>query len=187
MKIFTSARILIMSIMAELSTKHGFSNQETSWKTLVVEEKLVVFEIHERIMNLLKKEAAILRVKKSKLSFCEKTNGFWEVTVTADEAESYFFSRLLFMALARIQSGTVNARSINLAIIERHTVQASMKIIGDVMGFVPKANFSAGQYRISVPIAGMTIEFHHKDIDILCKQIGLQLRGFFPKNGRRQK
>jgi hypothetical protein len=181
-KIYTSAREMINAIMMELSLNHGFTTKEITWKTKDVQSHLVVLEIHERIKELLEKEMAI-QLMPSGISFELNRDSIWEATIQGDGAESYYFARLFFVALARLTSGIADVKSLNCSIIEHYATSAAIKANISKLGFDAKASYSKKDklYKINIPISGMTITFANSDIDLLCKGIGLQLRGCFKK------
>ena len=176
-KIYTLAREQISASMSELHTNLDFSLKETHWKPIEVENQLVVFEIHEKIGQLIQKEFSNFLSDQGRMSIYSQNGSLWKAEVQASGAESYFFARALFIALARIKSGTVNIKYLNCNLIEKYAVAAASRVIGNTSGIIIKAKDEKGLYTVIIPINGMRITFSHENVDMLCRGIGLQIRG----------
>lgn len=185
-KIYTNARNLILAIMAELSANHEFAVAETAWKATKVEEELVVFEIHERIKELLEKVFLATRAQHGEpgvMEFANKQGSIWEVTVMANGAESYFFARMLFAVLMITHGRLINMTELNCAVIERHAISAATRLINVTEGFMPKTTYShrKKKYSITITVDGIVLTASNENPDMLCVWIGKQLRGCFSK------
>ena len=174
-KIYTYARELINAVMNELLINQSFTAKEIGWKTTKVGLTMVVFEINQKIKELIEQE---LESQQECISFNLKNDSTWEAVVSCNGAESYFFARMLYIALARMTSGTVDIKSTNLSIIEQYATKAAIKARLSSFGFIAKANYRHGKYEITVPVNGIQITFADANPDILCKCIGSQLRDF---------
>ena len=165
--------------MAELYFKQDFSTKEITWKTKNVQMRFVAFEMHQRIKELLKNEISLHNNDLQEISYNIENDSIWEIAIKGNGAESYFCVRMLFMALARIKSGTANIESLNRKIIEDYTNRAAVKAGISELGFDSKARYENELYKITVPIFGSEITFADRNPDILCKIIGSHLRAFF--------
>jgi hypothetical protein len=170
---------MINAIMSELRINYHFTEKETLWSTIDVQSKLVIFKIHTRIKELIENEIPFHKNLNHKgMTFEENGNSLWHVTVMANGAESYYFARMLYSALARITSGIVDIENLNCEIIKHYTVRAVAKNkMSNPLGFIinPKLK-SDGMYEVQAPMSGIFMKFSQEDPDILCKGIGLQLR-----------
>ena len=177
-KIYTYARNLINAIMVDLCTNQGFTTKETTWKTNRVEEKLVIFEVHNRIKDLFEKELSYSEEKITVSYKCNEQHSTWEIIIEDAGAESYFFARMLFVALARIKSGIVDIKMRNCKLIEHYATAAAIRANISALGFNAEAKYENSIYTITFPVNGMVTTFSNENVDLLCRSIGLQLRDF---------
>lgn len=175
LKIYTYARKMITSIFLEMFTIHGFSTPDITWKVLQVEEEIVVFKISDKIKQLM--EAELPAIKGGFISF-KKNDGYWEATVSANGVESYFFARVLFAALARIKNGNLDLHAMNKSIIELYTRATFPNTKGTQLGMIIDVGQKRDRrYFMTIPIEGVDWTFYDKNVDVLCKDIGVKLRG----------
>lgn len=175
-KIYTYASNLIKGILMELYSNHEFTTTEISWKVLDVCQEHVTFKISERIKDLMKEELSKSKFKEGNITF-EKEHDHWVAIVHANGVESYFFSRILFSVLSRIKCGTFNTNAMNKALIEYYTRATFPKTQGTQLGLILDIGKKDRTFFMTIPIEGVDWTFSDENIDVLCKNIGVKLRG----------
>jgi hypothetical protein len=184
-KIYTYARNMIYSIMAELSTEHGFSEKETICKASPFESPSdpVIFEIHQKIKDLMETIAETQTAQEGMINFEKKSSFIHKAIVCANGVESYFFARMLYTAMAKLRSGIVNTKNLNCKLIERYAIQAiirktDQRNLENEMGLIIKAYFCNNEkcYKVDIPFFGSNMTFSDANTDRLCRLIGQQIR-----------
>lgn len=176
-KIYTAPKNLIHAIMKVLRIGHGFTTKDTEWEPIKVDEQLVVFETSARIKELVKKE--LFPEIKKLITFEENKNSTWNIIVADDGTESFLFARILFIALARLNSGIVDIKIRNFEIIEYYVAKSVMREKISTLGFSTRVEYIKGKYQVTFPVNGMITTFADKNVDALCRGIDQKLRGFF--------
>jgi hypothetical protein len=184
-KIYTYARNMIYAITAELSIKHDFLEKETVCKAGLFDSPNdpVVFEIHQKIKELLETISDTPTAKEGTIDFEKKNDSIFKATVRAGGVESYFFARMLYTAMAKLRSGIVNTENLNCKLIETYAMQAIASKTNqgnpnNEMGLIIKANFRSDKqcYEVDIPFFGSSMTFSDTNTDRLCRLIGQQIR-----------
>ncbi|MEI7891424.1 MAG: hypothetical protein WCI36_05690 [bacterium] len=166
--------------MSEFLNNHEFTPKQVHWKTKEVELQLVTFEVHESIKDLFHFEAEKQQPIETEISMEMKDKHIWEITISDGGTESYFFARMLFTALSRLKSGTVDLETLNCKLIEQYATSAAIRAKISALGFNARAKYDDKKemYSVTLPVNSMVMTFANQNIDLLCKCIGLQLRDF---------
>ncbi|KKQ60863.1 MAG: hypothetical protein US82_C0027G0004 [Parcubacteria group bacterium GW2011_GWC1_38_22] len=158
----------------ELYSIHDFTTEDTTWKVCEVEENLVIFRVSEKIKLMMEME--LVENKTTCITF-KKSDGAWNASVKANGVESYVFARILFAVLARIKCGSYEIKVLNETIIECYTRATFPKTKGTHLGLMLDIGRRRNVYYMTIPIDSVRWTFLDKNVDVLCRDIGIRLRG----------
>lgn len=179
-QIYTYARIMITSVMAELRANNGYSEKETSFVVKdVKKEGPIIIEVHQKIKLLIETVIHTKTAIEGIINFENKTDDIVRAIVFAQGADSYFFARMLHTALIKLNTGTVDIISINCNLIQSYARLAILrKMRSEIFSTSINAYYNRKEktYNVKVPINGSFLTFTGQNTDKLCLFIGKQVR-----------
>jgi len=180
-KIYGVASLLIKHYLGEMEEVMGLTPKEVSCKTTIVEDKLVIFLIHDRLKNLLEKQLALRKPRFAKVAYERKNKSHWLIMVEAGGAESFFFARQLQRILYRINCPEEKKRydKKNQDFLREVVAEAVKRAKQNSGDFIPETGFEKKIYSVLVKINGVTFEFKNPSVDSLARNISQQIPGFF--------
>lgn len=180
-KMYSAAAALIKCYLGEMREKMGLTPRETVCKTTLVEDKLVIFLVHDRLKNLLEKQLTIRKPRFAKVTYERKNRNRWFIAIEADGGESFFFARQLQRILYRINSPEEKKRydKKNQDFLREVVAETVKKANQDPADFIPETYFEKKIYHLLIRINGVAFEFKNASVDLLARNISQQIPGFF--------
>lgn len=180
-KIYAVAALLIKRYLGEMSGVMGLMPRETVCKTTLVEDKLVIFLVHDRLKNLLEKQLALRKPRFARVAYERRNKDRWLIVVEAGGAESFFFARQLQRILYRISCPEEKKRYYkkNQDFLREVIAEAVKRSGQNPEDFIPETGFEKKTYSVLVKINGVTFEFKNTSVDSLARNISQQIPGFF--------
>ncbi|EKD58706.1 MAG: hypothetical protein ACD_56C00065G0002 [uncultured bacterium] len=99
LSIYSDAQKQIERCLSVFTSEHHFNSEETAYKVLLVENEKVIFQIHQKLKELVEQQYHILYGNDRKKVTFKKMGSFWKIIFETGGDESYIFANLLLNSI----------------------------------------------------------------------------------------